>query len=249
MKFEITNVNVDGEERSHKYDSIAEFFKEWKSDDYDGPGGDDEILNYSFDDLVQDTHNIKENKYGYRDFSSLVDILDMKRIEEILDDLGVRYDYYKNENRDDWYGIVEFWTDTSNQDIPTEFDFDGTAEDFVKKFVECADSYDVDEQVEIFSPMRGQQGVPKTIKEIIEDCQEAKDTLTEIADKLRLAIDDDYLTEYIIECLEPMIVNNSNLEESENPTMRNLESIENYKNELVLNFENGKVAHISVAIF
>ena len=172
----------------------------------------------------------------------------MKRINEILDKLDVKYDYYENENRDGWYGLVEFWTDTSNQDIPTEFDFDGTAEDFVKKFCEAAENYDVDEKVETFVSMRGKYGVPSSIRELIDDMQEAKDTLMDIATKLKMAIDNKYLTKYVINCLESMIVNNSNLEEDENPTMSGLESIENWRDKLVLNFENGKVAHITITI-
>ena len=53
----------------------------------------------------------------------------MKRIEKALDEMGIKYDYHKEENNEEWYGLVEFWTDTAGQDIPTEFNFDGTAED------------------------------------------------------------------------------------------------------------------------
>lgn len=112
----------------------------------------------------------------------------MKRIEKALDEMGIKYDYYMDQNSEEWYGLVEFWTDCSGQDIPTEFNFDGTAEDFVKKFTEGAENYDVDDQVEIFVPMRGKQGVPNTVREILDDCQEAKDTLMEIAEKLKEAI-------------------------------------------------------------
>ena len=112
----------------------------------------------------------------------------MKQIKEVLDSLGyVRYKWYKEEN-EIWYGIVEFWTDTAGQDIPTEIDFDGTAEDFVKQFTKCAEAYDVDEEVEIFVDMRGKNGVPESVREILEDCEEAKDTLMKIAEKLQEAI-------------------------------------------------------------
>lgn len=112
----------------------------------------------------------------------------MKRIEKALDELGFgRYDWEKREDGS-WYGIIEFWTDTAGQDIPTEIEFDGTAEDFVKKFCEAADNYDVDEQVELFIGMRGKQGVPDTVRELLDDCQEAKDTLMMIAEKLKEAI-------------------------------------------------------------
>lgn len=112
----------------------------------------------------------------------------MKRIEKVLDDMGIKYKYEKVEGGDNWYGLVEFWTDTAGQDVPTEFDFDGTAEDFVKEFTERAESYDVDEEVEVYIDMRGRNGVPETVRELLDDCQEAKDTLMKIAVKLNAAI-------------------------------------------------------------
>ena len=173
----------------------------------------------------------------------------MERLENTLQEMSVKYKYKKNENSDDWYGIVEFWTDTSGQDIPTEFDFDGTAKDFVKKFCEAADNYDVDEEVEIFANMRGKQGVPNTIKELLEDMQEAKDTLMEISEKLKLAIDDKYLESYVLDCLAPMIINNSNLENAEDPTMRGIKDIEKTKHSIMLDFENDRTAFIDVKIY
>lgn len=113
----------------------------------------------------------------------------MERIEKVLDALNIpSYDWYQREFSDDWYGLVEFWTDTAGQDIPVEIDFDGTAEDFVKEFVEYAENYDVDEEVEIYANGRGKRGIPDTIREILDDCQEAKNTLMEIADRLQVAI-------------------------------------------------------------
>lgn len=106
----------------------------------------------------------------------------MERIYNVLDDMGIKY------NIDDNFALVEFWTDTAGQDIPTEFNFDGTAADFAKQFAECADNYSVDDETELFVQYRGQRGVPDTIREILEDCEEAKETLTDIADALKQAI-------------------------------------------------------------
>ena len=112
----------------------------------------------------------------------------MKRIAEALDELGFgRYDWHENEDGT-WYGIVEFWTDTAGQDIPTEIEFDGTTEGFVKRFSEAAENYCVDDEVELYVGMRGQRGVPNTVMEIVADCQEAKDTLMKIAYKLKEAV-------------------------------------------------------------
>ena len=69
-----------------------------------------------------------------------------KEIEEILDEQGVQHIIRPKDK----YGLVEFWTNTAGQDIPTEFDFDGTPEDFIRSFVERAENYDVDDEVELF---------------------------------------------------------------------------------------------------
>ena len=107
----------------------------------------------------------------------------LEKIEEVLEEMGIKYSIKEKE------ALVEFWTDTAGQDIPTEFEFDGTAEDFVKQFTELAEGYDVDENVEMWVSMRGKDSVPDTVRELMDDCQEAKDTLMEIAKKLQRAID------------------------------------------------------------
>lgn len=104
-----------------------------------------------------------------------------KKIEEILEEKGVKYEIRPKEG----YGLVEFWTDTAGHDIITEFDFNGTPKGFVKEFVERAENYDVDEEVELFVGMRGKRGIPDTVRELLDDCQEAKDTLLDIAKALK----------------------------------------------------------------
>lgn len=106
----------------------------------------------------------------------------MERIREVLDEMGIKHDIENNS------ASIEFWTDTAGQDISVDIEYDGSVEDFVKKFSEYADAYDVDEEVELYVDMRGKNGVPNTVRELLDDCQEAKDTLMDIADKLNNAI-------------------------------------------------------------
>jgi len=109
-----------------------------------------------------------------------------EEIYDVLDNMDVMYDTNCWDSETE--ALIEFWTDTAGQDIPTEFDYDGTPEDFVKQFTERAEYYDVDEEVEIYADMRGRNGVPNTVRELLNDCQEAKNTLMEIATKLQEAI-------------------------------------------------------------
>ena len=108
----------------------------------------------------------------------------MNRIEKVFNDLGIKMEI------DGDNVLVEFWTDTSGQDIPIEFEFDGTAENFVEKFTEEAELYDVDEEVAIFINMRGKNGVPESVTDLLASCKEAKNTLMDIAEKLKDAISD-----------------------------------------------------------
>jgi hypothetical protein len=98
--------------------------------------------------------------------------------------MGINNEIKENE------ALIEFWTNTAGQDIPVEIEFDGTPEDFVKKFTEYAENYNVDEEVEflIYIGMRDKQGVPCSVRELTDDCQEAKDTLMNIAKKLQAAL-------------------------------------------------------------
>lgn len=116
----------------------------------------------------------------------------MERIKKTLENLGVRY---KIENHS---ALVEFWTDTAGQDIPTEFDFDGTEKGFVKEFTKAAENYDVDSEVELYAEMRGQRGVPETIREILDGCEEAKTTLLSIAEALKKATSETNKTIYTL---------------------------------------------------
>lgn len=101
-----------------------------------------------------------------------------EQIESVLDDLSIGYEIEGD------YGIVEFWTDTAGQDVPTEFNFDGTPEGFIREFVACAESYDVDEEFELYASMLGKNGIPSSARILLEDLEEAKSTLMEIANAL-----------------------------------------------------------------
>ena len=108
----------------------------------------------------------------------------MDRLNGVLDEMKIMHDWRERKDGS-WYGIVEFWTEEAGQDIPTEIEFNGSAKDFVEKFYKAAENYDVDSEVEIYVPMRGERGVPYHVMDIVRDCQEAKDKLMGIAIKLK----------------------------------------------------------------
>ena len=103
---------------------------------------------------------------------------EMERIYNVFDEMGVGIKDYDNSV------MVEFWTDTAGQDIVVEFDYDGTPEGFIEEFNHKADAYDVDEEVALNINSLGKRGVPSTARVLVEDCEDAKETLMEIADRL-----------------------------------------------------------------
>lgn len=132
----------------------------------------------------------------------------MKRIEKVLDEMNIKYEINKDN------ALIEFWTDTAGQDIPVEIDYDGTVENLVVKFATYAENYNVDDEVECYINMRGENGIPSSVRDLIDDCQEAKDTLMKIANKLKNAISDTYLVHFKVESTYIVAVNARSIEEA-----------------------------------
>ena len=62
--------------------------------------------------------------------------------------------------------------------------YDGTNNGFVEGFQQMATDFDPDEHAELYINMRGTRGVPDSIRTLIDDADEIKNFLIEIAEKL-----------------------------------------------------------------
>lgn len=62
--------------------------------------------------------------------------------------------------------------------------FDGTDEGFIKAVRERYNNFDVDEETEIWIENRGKNGVPSSVKALVEDAEWKESTLDELADEL-----------------------------------------------------------------
>lgn len=69
--------------------------------------------------------------------------------------------------------------------------FDVSAKKFVESVREYADSFDVDDHVEMWISGRGQRGVPSTVRELLEDAEAIEKMLDELADALEEAEEDE----------------------------------------------------------
>ena len=70
--------------------------------------------------------------------------------------------------------------------------FDGTNEGFIEAVRERYNNFDVDEEAELWIESRGKNGVPSSIKALIEDAEWKESKLDELANELEeLEIDED----------------------------------------------------------
>lgn len=71
---------------------------------------------------------------------------------------------------------------------------DGTTEDFIHSFYQYAIDFDPDEHAETWIEYRGENGVPSSIRDLINDADDIDDALNTMAEKLY-----DWLREYMEE--------------------------------------------------
>lgn len=70
--------------------------------------------------------------------------------------------------------------------------FDGTDEGFIEAVRNRYNNFDVDEETEIWIEGRGKNGVPSSIKALVEDAEWKESALGELADELEdLELDED----------------------------------------------------------
>lgn len=104
---------------------------------------------------------------------------DFERLEQALDNEyhGIRMNFNGDTNI-----TMEFWTYTAGQDVYIDIDFDGTIKNFVENFAEYAENYDPTEEASYYVESLGKRGVPSSLKLLLEDMEEVKETLEEVAE-------------------------------------------------------------------
>lgn len=101
-----------------------------------------------------------------------------KRIIDVLESYDISL--YSNNGYE-----VELETySPCGEDIIISVTYDGTEEDFIKQFNIYANNFDSDEHTEMWINSRGKNGVPNSIKELLEDAEWQKEMLLKIAKEL-----------------------------------------------------------------
>lgn len=108
-----------------------------------------------------------------------------KRIEKILEnyDFSICGEITQYRNEKDYNIELETYSPLG-EDVIVSFYFDGTKKGFIKAFEEYADNFDVDDHVGIWIDSRGKNGVPGSIRDLLEDAEWQKNIFLEIAGEL-----------------------------------------------------------------
>lgn len=111
-----------------------------------------------------------------------------KQIQKILDENN--FNCYNIEEQDGEY-IIEFQQYTPcGEDWNEYLYFDGTINGFEKALHERWYYFDIDDEVEIWIPLRGKNGVPESITALFKDAEWKKDTLEELLQSVIKLIDE-----------------------------------------------------------
>ena len=110
-----------------------------------------------------------------------------ERIEELLDehDFSVCGDISERYGEKGRYDIELETYSPEGEDVLVSLTYDGTEKDFIREFNDYAEGFDAEDHAEMWIECRGKNGVPDSIKDLLEDAEWIKDTLMEIADELK----------------------------------------------------------------
>lgn len=90
-------------------------------------------------------------------------------ILEIIEKRGFIYNEYQEKDEDVYIELNQYTP--AGEDWQRTIWFDGTDEDFINSMRKFVYEFDVDEEVEIWIGSRGKNGVPSSIKVLVEDAE------------------------------------------------------------------------------
>lgn len=103
-------------------------------------------------------------------------------IEAILENEDISLSIDKNADGE-YYAEMEFES-PAGEDVVFGYYYDGTAQGFIKGFQEYAKSFDSDSHAESWIKERGKNGVPSTIRALIDDAEAIKEELQTVTSLL-----------------------------------------------------------------
>ena len=115
-----------------------------------------------------------------------------KKIIEVLEahDISLCGEISERTYNNDGYDVELETYSPEGEDVIISLIYDGTEEDFIKQFESYAEDFDAEEHAETYINMRGKNGVPESIKNLLEDADWQKEMLLEVAKDLN-SLDDE----------------------------------------------------------
>lgn len=106
------------------------------------------------------------------------------KLQRIIEDKGF---YFKHEKeKDGRYSALLEQSTPLGEDWCLEFLYKNIA-DLINQITEYSYNYDADEEAEIYINIRGKNGVPSSIRALLDDSQWKKDQLTKLASQIQNA--------------------------------------------------------------
>ena len=115
-----------------------------------------------------------------------------KRIIEVLEahDISLCGEISERTYNNDGYDVELETYSPEGEDVIISLIYDGTEEDFIRQFERYAEDFDAEEHAETYIDMRGKNGVPESIRDLLEDAEWQKEMLLEVAKDLN-SLDDE----------------------------------------------------------
>lgn len=109
-----------------------------------------------------------------------------KRIEEILEkfDFSLCGEITERYGEKGKYDIELETYSPEGENVIVSLIYDGTEEGFIAAFDEYANNFDAEEHTEIWIESRGKNGVPESVKDLLEDAEWQKNTFLEVTKEL-----------------------------------------------------------------
>lgn len=110
-----------------------------------------------------------------------------KELEELLsvaEELGWRYEVYTEDNGYSYIELEKYSPAGEDFIMTIDCEYNNPVDTFLKNLEEYERSFDVDDHVAIWIDSRGQNGVPNSISELVEDAKEIKNMIYELWDRL-----------------------------------------------------------------
>ena len=109
-----------------------------------------------------------------------------EKIIEVLEahDISLCGEISERTYNNDGYDVELETYSPEGEDVIIPLIYDGTEEDFIKQFESYAEDFDAEEHAEMWIEGRGKNGVPDSIKDLLEDAEWQKEMLLEVAKEL-----------------------------------------------------------------